>query len=119
MNRNGRVSLREQGYLRGKKYRNKKEKSGFFIRFNICMTIVAAVILLSKVDLDVTNRLTSGIRSVISSQTDTESLRRRAADIYADFIGQEKTKDVFSEIDEDIAEQIKEHNEQEESLKNR
>ncbi len=116
MSKNYRLSLRESGYLKKNKT---PEKGSLFIRFNICMTITVAVILLSKIDLDITKNISGKIENIISSETDTEGLKQRAADVYTSFMGGEKTEKVFSDIDEDLAEQIRQQREQEENLKNR
>ena len=111
-------SLREQGYMRSKKNKRAKGHSGFFIRFNICMTMAAAVIFLSHMDLDIANKISEKVKSAIAYETDTEGIKEKAAQLYESILG-EKTESVFSDLDEDLQREFENKKAMEDDLKNR
>ncbi|MCD8215133.1 MAG: hypothetical protein LUC97_05780 [Clostridiales bacterium] len=101
----------------------KKEKSGFLIRLNICLTVIAAVFLLSRINTEATNKIAQKTESLISEQTSFSDIKDKAAEVFMSVTSGKTSEDVFSDTDSNIEQSIIDTAEQdkalEEQLKNR
>ncbi|MCC8097719.1 MAG: hypothetical protein LIO44_04020 [Eubacterium sp.] len=120
-----RSSLRDSG-LRSRyrqDFEEKKERNSFMIRFNICLTVIAAVFLLSRLNTDAANKITEKAESIISEQTSFSDLKNKAAEVFMSVTSEKNSGEVFSNSDSDVEQSIIEKTEQdrelEEQLKNR
>ncbi|MCD7855236.1 MAG: hypothetical protein LUG66_06440 [Clostridiales bacterium] len=118
-----RVPLRAQRTARQSLKRNRSSalKGSFITRLNICITLAAAVLLLSKINTDLTQRLTSAVSETIGETTSFSDVKDKIKDIYSSLSFGET--DVFSaedsEVDKTITKQIEQNKLMEEQLKNR
>lgn len=96
-------------------------KSSFITRLNICITVVAALLLFSKINTELTDKITEKASQMITETTSFSAAADKIKDICLSFTS-EKT-DVFSEdspdIDKTITKQIEQNKLMEEQLKNK
>lgn len=118
-----RVPLRTQRAARRSLKKNGASfsKSSFITRLNICLTIIAALLLLSKINSDITGRLTSRVSAAISENTSFSDVTDKIKDLCLSLTSAET--DVFSEdnadMDKTITKQIEQNKLMEEQLKNK
>ena len=126
----GRAPQRTAGSLRASRKKTPRrkrasgaEKSSFIVRFNIALTLTAAVLLMSKINTELTSSITAKAVSVISQGASLSDIKAKAEEIYAGLLGDDGERSVFSEdndadIEKSITEQIDREREMEENLKN-
>ncbi len=80
-----RVPLRAQRAARQSLKRNRSSalKGSFITRLNICITLAAAVLLLSKINTDLTQRLTSAVSEAIGESASFSDVKDKIKDIYS------------------------------------
>ena len=92
-----RIPLRRTRAATRRKTGNKTEKSGFVVRLNIALTLMAAVLLLSRINTDITKKITSKAVDLITEEADLSVLKDKATEVFAAITTDNDTDDVFSE----------------------
>ncbi|MCD8158756.1 MAG: hypothetical protein LUD77_07655 [Clostridiales bacterium] len=124
--RTGRRPYAEGSCLRSRyrqDFAEKKDRNSFMIRFNICLTVIAAVFLLSRLNTEAANKITEKAESIISEQTSFSDIKDKAAEVFMPAVSDKNSGEVFSDSDSDVEQSIIEKTEQdrelEEQLKNK
>ncbi len=122
-NSSRRVPLRQSLRKSSGRSSEKGEKSSFLIRFNICLTIAAALILFSKINITAANKITEKAVSLISEQPSLSEVKDKAQEVFLQITSGKTSADVFSgsdsDVEQDILDKAEQYKAMEEQLKNR
>ncbi len=118
-----RIPLRNTNAYRNRRHTasrtSKTERSGFIIRLNICITIIAALLFLSKINSSAAQNITETIKTAISENQSLYDFKKRAAEVFANLSFSDNSDEVYSDLSPDITDEINREKELENSLKNK